>query len=576
MMKKLAEILQEGSIVRKKQRGITLIALVVTIIVLLILAGVSVSMLTGQNGILTNAAKAKENTEAASDLEFLQTKAYEAVTNYYVKGQTGSENEYILEELGKVSGVETSVSQGTVKYKGKTYDISEIIGNTNEQKAIEKEEGLTQITAATATDAEDKAILSSKDSDGNAKVRMIIVEENTDNTTIKAVIPSGFYYVTGKPSTGLVISDKFDDDDNNSKGGNQFVWVPCNGGKAKYKAHTYATANVDDLGGSTADTGNGGWKTYYYRNYSDWQDNAGEATVTSAKANSVATYGGFYVARFEAGEPTNASFYNDKDGSTYWQIHYNEDASINYGDNTNKPDASKTYKDTYKTKNVTEQDGKKLLPVSKKNTPSWNYISQTNSKTVSENMYGESKTIKSYLIDGTAWDTITQWVSDSTKKSVTDSTAWGNYFDSSYTLKGLYARHQGRTAKDNVWRWFPAYVYNNGSYTKGSEYTEVATGVTVEGDPTRNSACNIYDMAGNMWEWTTETGKHDSKATDATNYAVLRGGSFNHYGSSGPVSTLTATVAQAGLAASTLGSVSCFTSNRGTDPCKSGIEYMRV
>ena len=536
MMKKLAEILQEGSIVRKKQRGITLIALVVTIIVLLIMAGVSVSMLTGQNGILTNAAKAKENTEAASDLEFLQTKAYEAVTNYYVKGQTGSENEYILEELGKVSGVETSVSQGTVKYNGKTYDISEIIGNTSEQKAIEKEEGLKQVTAATATDAADKEILSSKDSDGNAKVRMIIVEENTDNTTIKAVIPSGFYYVTGKPSTGLVISDKFDDDDNNSKGGNQFVWVPCNGGKATYKAHTYATANVNDLGESTADTGNGGWKTYYYRNYSDWQDNAGEATVTSAKANSVATYGGFYVARFEAGEPTNASFYNDKDGSTYWQIHYNEDASIKYGDNTNKPDASKTYKDTYKTKNVTEQDGKKLLPVSKKNTPSWNYISQTNSKTVSENMYGESKTIKSYLIDGTAWDTITQWVSDSTKKSVTDSTAWGNYYNANYTLKGLYARHQGRTAKDNVWRWFPAYVYNNGSYTKGSEYTEVATGVTVEGDPTRNSACNIYDMAGNMWEWTTETGKHDSKATDATNYAVRRGGSFHHYGSDYPVS----------------------------------------
>ena len=536
MMKKLAEILQEGSIVRKKQRGITLIALVVTIIVLLIMAGVSVSMLTGQNGILTNAAKAKENTEAASDLEFLQTKAYEAVTNYYVKGQTGSENEYILEELGKVSGVETSVSQGTVKYNGKTYDISEIIGNTSEQKAIEKEEGLKQVTAATATDAADKEILSSKDSDGNAKVRMIIVEENTDNTTIKAVIPSGFYYVTGKPSTGLVISDKFDDDDNNSKGGNQFVWVPCNGGKATYKAHTYATANVNDLGESTADTGNGGWKTYYYRNYSDWQDNAGEATVTSAKANSVATYGGFYVARFEAGEPTNASFYNDKDGSTYWQIHYNEDASINYGDNTNKPDASKTYKDTYKTKNVTEQDGKKLLPVSKKNTPSWNYISQTNSKTVSENMYGESKTIKSYLIDGTAWDTITQWVSDSTKKSVTDSTAWGNYYNANYTLKGLYARHQGRTAKDNVWRWFPAYVYNNGSYTKGSEYTEVATGVTVEGDPTRNSACNIYDMAGNMWEWTTETGKHDSKATDATNYAVRRGGSFNYGGSDYPVS----------------------------------------
>ena len=46
--------------------GITLIALVVTIIVLLILAGVSVSMLTGQNGILNRATEAKEKTELSS------------------------------------------------------------------------------------------------------------------------------------------------------------------------------------------------------------------------------------------------------------------------------------------------------------------------------------------------------------------------------------------------------------------------------------------------------------------------------------------------------------------------------
>ena len=520
MMKKLAEILQEGSIVRKKQRGITLIALVVTIIVLLIMAGVSVSMLTGQNGILTNAAKAKENTEAASDLEFLQTKAYEAVTNYYVKGQTGSENEYILEELGKVSGVETSVSQGTVKYNGKTYDISEIIGNTSEQKAIEKEEGLKQVTAATATDAADKQILSSTDSDGNAKVRMIIVEENTDNTTIKAVIPSGFYYVTGKPSTGLVISDKFDDDDNNSKGGNQFVWVPCNGGKATYQLHTYETANANDYNDAVDDTGNGGWRTYRYRNYSDWKDDGGETVngqrVSAAKASSVEKYGGFYVGRFEAGEPTTANFYNDKDGSTYWQVSRLDG------------DYSKTHKSKDETK---DENSKNLLPVSKKNTPSWNYISQTKSKIVSENMYGESKTVKSYLIDGTAWDTTIQWISNSTGKSLTVGCKdWGNYYDSAYTLKGLYAKHNYNNG------WIPALVYKYGSYTKGSEYTGVTTGVTVEGDPKRNSACNIYDMAGNMWERTTETGKYDSKDANATTYAVLRGGSFGNSGSDCPVS----------------------------------------
>ena len=53
----------------KKNKGITLIALVVTIIVLLILAGVSIAMLTGDNGILTQSNKAKENTEIASEKE---------------------------------------------------------------------------------------------------------------------------------------------------------------------------------------------------------------------------------------------------------------------------------------------------------------------------------------------------------------------------------------------------------------------------------------------------------------------------------------------------------------------------
>ena len=50
----------------KERKGITLIALVITIIVLLILAGVSIAMLTGQNGILTQAQKAKTTTDNKS------------------------------------------------------------------------------------------------------------------------------------------------------------------------------------------------------------------------------------------------------------------------------------------------------------------------------------------------------------------------------------------------------------------------------------------------------------------------------------------------------------------------------
>ena len=50
----------------KENKGITLIALVITIIVLLILAGVSIAMLTGENGILTQANKAKVETRGAA------------------------------------------------------------------------------------------------------------------------------------------------------------------------------------------------------------------------------------------------------------------------------------------------------------------------------------------------------------------------------------------------------------------------------------------------------------------------------------------------------------------------------
>ena len=55
-----------------RNKGITLIALVITIIVLLILAGVSIATLTGENGILTRANDAKVETEEATAKEKVQ------------------------------------------------------------------------------------------------------------------------------------------------------------------------------------------------------------------------------------------------------------------------------------------------------------------------------------------------------------------------------------------------------------------------------------------------------------------------------------------------------------------------
>ena len=53
----------------KEQNGITLIALAVTIILLLVLASVSISMLTGQNGILNKTNEAKKNSQVANEKE---------------------------------------------------------------------------------------------------------------------------------------------------------------------------------------------------------------------------------------------------------------------------------------------------------------------------------------------------------------------------------------------------------------------------------------------------------------------------------------------------------------------------
>lgn len=66
----------------KNNKGITLIALVVTIIVLLILAGVSIAMLTGQNGILNRSQEASIKNSVADAKDQIALKVAECITNW--------------------------------------------------------------------------------------------------------------------------------------------------------------------------------------------------------------------------------------------------------------------------------------------------------------------------------------------------------------------------------------------------------------------------------------------------------------------------------------------------------------
>ena len=113
-----------------KERGITLIALVVTIIVLLVLAGISISMLTGENGILNRAGEAKTKTEEAQGEQQKILSDYEQEIEDMVgnisqvddaePGKLEEVNgEYIISSIEDLIAFSYEVTNGENSYEGK-------------------------------------------------------------------------------------------------------------------------------------------------------------------------------------------------------------------------------------------------------------------------------------------------------------------------------------------------------------------------------------------------------------------------------------------------------------------------
>ena len=121
----------------KRCKGITLIALVVTIVVLLILAGVSISMLTGNNGIITQAQNAKKETEEAEEKEKIQLAVLDAI----------SKNDDLTEE-NLQKEIDDEFGSGETKvYENGREDFSVIFQNKDTNYRIEDGE-VTKIDIA--------------------------------------------------------------------------------------------------------------------------------------------------------------------------------------------------------------------------------------------------------------------------------------------------------------------------------------------------------------------------------------------------------------------------------------------
>ncbi len=120
---------------RKANKGITLIALVITIIILLILAGVSIAILTGENGILTKASESEEETVVAEEKEQIKLAYSAAMAEKWHKGDTTAITGEELETELNGQNANATVSKDTTPMEitfNKTGNKYTVDGSTGE------------------------------------------------------------------------------------------------------------------------------------------------------------------------------------------------------------------------------------------------------------------------------------------------------------------------------------------------------------------------------------------------------------------------------------------------------------
>ena len=121
------------------QKGITLVALVVTIIVLLILAGVSLSLVAGSDGILGKATNAVDKHQIATIKEKIELKIAEEVENFYEAKYVNRSIDNAYNAFDYLTAVDDSsklVERTTINEAGATYTITYTKGTGSEANKI--------------------------------------------------------------------------------------------------------------------------------------------------------------------------------------------------------------------------------------------------------------------------------------------------------------------------------------------------------------------------------------------------------------------------------------------------------
>ena len=418
---------------RNKEKGITLIALIITIIVMLILVGVVVTVVIQSNLL------------------------------------------------------------GTAKTAGDKY-----------KTAYEDESNMSEVTINGEKYASIEDYL-----DGKVKLpegagkRFSETKEYNDGTKT-AWIPEGFTVsgINGETTIdgGLVIYDIPENELENVKWDgtektkyNQFVWIPVTVNESTDTETSIASFYRSQWENNARKTGTVGLnytEPYSYDETNDYDASTGIKNQIENLTKSIYKYGGFYIGRYEAGSETERT---KESANTVTPIGIKQDMYpynyVKWGD-------------------------------------SMSSIGEVGAVYLSNSLYNSNNYgATSMLCTGACWDSMLDFIKDT--KDVTSSSDWGNYSNADFEItRGNYAEGVNETiGASNIIGSFIAVegTYKKELYSVSNKYILLTTGATE-----RNSAKNIYDVAGNCSELITES--------YSSNYRVERGGLYFNNGSYCPAS----------------------------------------
>jgi len=391
-----------------KQKGITLIALVITIIVLLILAGVTMSMVLGDEGIIAQAQQAEKMTTRESEREQL---ALAVAASLGIGGKVDFTHLDAHLPTGFKGGECSQGNEGA--YTSSNKNMFKVMANGN-------------ITILTSLQD-----ISFKISEVQNEV--LSETENgvvTDEYGNSIKVPEGFK-ITGDAKNvvdGIVVEDCTESETK----GSQFVWIPVGTVKIDSEGTTVNNPLERYSGSETMEIYSGengtmyGSSTIWIMEKDDKGEYKAECNVNTAETadfvSSAIANGGYYIGRYEARTA------DGKRGSD---------------------DKNKTATDT-----LTCKAGDNL----------YNYVNYTDALRLSKEMY-TGTSFSSNLVNSYAWDTAIKYF-----ETVTGT----NYSE-------LPSVNQGNEDGKINFCW---------TGTVGTE--------------NEDKICNVYDMASNSYEWTTE------------------------------------------------------------------------